>query len=281
MSACVAASQATWWHGQLPLVQFETTRSTGLAFHPNSLAGSCVCALPLLLLLVGRISGRVSVAGGVLALVVGYALFLSGSRAGLIAGGCVIAVVTIVRTRSRHWGLAIRLAILCSVVLVVLLVGRRLLGLTRFAEGDTGAAQSTVMRQGYIREGVQIFLASPVTGGGLGSGAGVSVPVVVASSGGLVLVIAYYWYQLVPVLQSIRARHPEVTTACLVSVVGLAAYNLFSNGISERFTYWALCIGWSAAFCSHSNPRAGAFWSGAAPAEGARSDEAGFGAPLR
>ncbi|QTG79518.1 O-antigen ligase family protein [Arthrobacter crystallopoietes] len=228
--------------------QIESERASGLAFHPNSLALATVISIPLL----GYFSLSSNSRGWKkffwrFALIVNlFALFYADSRGGLVVGFIVLiatGLFLMLSKRRMHWIPPV--ALLAS--LLVASVAGPVISNTRLAASDAGAAQSSAGRSQFLSDGLDQFASSPLFGVGLASGSSVVVPVVLAASGGLVLVVAYAIFVAVPLRQMWASRNDSLIAACLISAIAFLAMGIFNNSFAERFDYWALLCGASLA----------------------------------
>jgi O-antigen ligase len=232
----------------LPFLFRATTadRSLGLAFHPNSLAQSLVMVLPTLLYFALRWGGwRRAVLLVALAATLG-GLVMSGSRAGLAAGAVALVaawvVLLVLQKRVVAGVVSLLVAVLAALLVVVAAPG--LLEGTRFGSGATGVDRSTSLRGAILRSGWQIVGENPLIGSGLGSWMGESVPIIMLTSGGLVLLLAYYAPFAEVAARVARHRHEPLAAIVLLTLGVLLAYGLLNNGFGERYLFWALFIGY-------------------------------------
>ncbi|WP_106214999.1 O-antigen ligase family protein [Glaciihabitans tibetensis] len=216
-------------------------RATGLAFHPNSLAFSLTLAIPVLGYLVSRSHTKL---GALLWLgvvvVCAVSLYLADSRAGLVVGYCALiatGLILINSTRSR-WALAP--VGLLSIPAYILFVAP-FLSTTRLS-GDAGTAQSNAGRTEFANEAFRSFAANPLVGSGFGGGAGVAVPLVLASSGGIALILAYYVF-IARVAKTIASgERGPARSLFLLSALSVLVFGFLNNGVSERFIFWPILI---------------------------------------
>jgi hypothetical protein len=243
VSAGVAVLDSTGATSFYLLVEhLESPRSVGLANHPNSLAQSLVLALPVLILASANTSnGRRQRTLWVVAIgVVGVASFLANSRGGLLVGlmAAAVSIAVILWKSGARWFLPSVIVLVPAIAFPFLDSALRS---TRLADGS--AAESDSLRLAYLREGWDAFLSSPIFGSGLQTGAGVMVPLYLASLGGVVLLFGYYIFIGQNVVRMRRALDDPTVRACFLSGLALLAMGLVNNSINERFDYWVICVG--------------------------------------
>jgi hypothetical protein len=217
-------------------------RALGLAFHPNSLAQTIAITMPLAIyfLTTSRTAwARIWwLAGAVLGV---WALVLANSRGGLIVGLCatVVALASVLgRSRGgRLFGMVLAVpAVLAVTALVDWLLANTRLG------GQGGASQSDEGRWEFLQMGFDAFLNNPLIGAGVGGGAGVMVPLLLLSTGGLILFLGYYAFIAAGVHAAWPLRNDPLVSACLISVMALVGYGLFNNSVNERYNFIGVAI---------------------------------------
>lgn len=215
------------------------TRFSGLSFHPNSLAFSMSIAAPACVLLINIAEKRWEklLVFSCLVVVV-LAIYRADSRAGLIVGlTCLFLslVACVLASERRRWIAAPWLAV-ASVPVVTLLVIPSLAE-TRLAAGR--GAQSDVGRSRFNADAVGIFSENPFFGGGVANQSGVAVPLELLSTGGIILFCAYYFFALVLFFKIAFSHAQASSRACAIIVlVACLGYGIFSNGVTERSTFW-------------------------------------------
>lgn len=216
------------------VVHIPTERATGLSDHPNSLAeaaslgitASCWLAYsapsrgPRLLWLC------------IVAIQVG-ALIESESRAGLVIGSLLLVTCgSWALFRSGRWAMGVPAAL--GAVIVVALFVEQFLANTRFADAD--AESSSAGRAGNISRGWELFGESPWIGVGMGSWYGELVPVILLTSGGVVLAVIYYLALARTALYKEFAAGGRFLVPLVVGAI--IVWGLFNNSLVERYLYW-------------------------------------------
>jgi hypothetical protein len=213
-------------------------RFSGLTSHPNSLAFGIVLALPVSTYLANISTGAWRTIWLVCVAVLGWGLILSGSRAGLIVGiPVLVASVVSWLWSPRRQLLILPILILGGIALYLWLPSA--LESTRLVQG---AADSDLGRRDFNAAALNVFLSSPLIGGGFGQMQGVSVPLMVLSAGGLVLGIAYYTFafQKLPSLWTFRSfPAARMGIICLLAFIG---FSLLNPVWMERSTYWSIFV---------------------------------------
>lgn len=224
-------------YAQEPFGGASAERAIGLASHPNSLAFSIIAALPFVLYLWRSSAGwRRATWLGVFGLL-GYALMMTDSRAGL-----AIALAEVLAFWVVWFGASIGSIVALVVFPVALWVWilPYLSARTRLAPGEGDLSDQ--IRTELIREGFQKFLKSPVLGAGFDEAIGTSMYVQLLSAGGLVLAAGYFWF-VASLGRSLVASGRLVLSR--VGIVGLAAILCFGAvqpGYAERATYWGVAL---------------------------------------
>lgn len=215
-------------------------RYPGLSTHPNALAQSAVLAACVVAGLPAR-----SVSGQMLRAVAGltcaYAVLLSGSRAGLIAMLLIILALTLRAVSSRSQGpLRLALAEICVTAFVYGTIA--ITSITRLAGDDSSADESDGQRAASIATGFHLFTASPFTGSGLGIWLGESVPLILLSSGGLVLFAAYGWFIGRAAFMAVRSGsvEPGLRWTAALTLCSLTILWVLNNDLFERYTLWPI-----------------------------------------
>lgn len=211
-------------------------RLSGLSSHPNSIAFSISLALPVFVHLLGTARRWVGASWWLACLGVGiWGLMLADSRAGLLVGLLAFALAaTFWLLTSRVRLLALPVFIVGALALSALLPGA--LAETRLAQGSE---ESDLGRAVFNGDSMTVFLSNPVFGGGFASQAGVAVPLMVLSAGGLVFAVGYYLFVFrpLPVLLT-NWSDGFARTGALVLLVFLA-YGMLNPVVVERVTFWA------------------------------------------
>lgn len=218
-------------------------RAVGLAFHPNSLAQSIVVALPALFYLAAHMRSTfaaVLVASGFGGLFI-VGLQLADSRGGLI-GGAVIVALAVFWFLSR-WSAGRYLVPAGVIVLVIApIVWERVIDATRLGSGaGEGTQQSTAGRVNLLALGIDTFKEAPIFGAGLDSGAGVMVPVLLLSGGGVVLFAAFSVF-VTRAAWTVWTRDGETRFLGLLVVLAPVLMGIFNNSFNERFDYVPLAV---------------------------------------
>lgn len=219
-------------------------RFPGLASHPNALAQVAVMAWP-----VSAIRYMTGARFGFLLFAVCTGVFLaaiaiSGSRAGILLVVFLAPILLILVLGFRgKWYFAPPVLVLGVASGVVLLPG--LLAGTRL--GAESADASTAGRVIAVARGWDLFATNPFWGSGMGSWYGELGPLILLTSGGVILLAAY----LIFIGGQIRAMWPArshvFAAATLLSTAVLLGSLFFNNGLLERFAYWPALIGAAAA----------------------------------
>lgn len=261
LSAVVALLQAFGlWPEMLVLQQTlgltpGAERQAGLGSHPNSLAQTLSLALPIGLAWIkgaSRLRSLLLVASVVVMIA---AILESGSRAGLLVGGfATMGVLVWLLAFSRYAKLII--PTLLVLVVIVITAGPSLIAQTRLAGDSSGAAQSDFGRINAISVGFEIAASSPIFGAGLGSWFGEFVPLILMSSGGVLLLGVYTWFIGGALSTLLRGRRTPLILACIVSTTAVVAFGLLNNGFLERYTFWPTLLA-AAWVISESIRRAG------------------------
>lgn len=244
VSAAWAVVQSTSPAPDLPFLYHveSATRALGLSNHPNSLAETISATMPLLIFVAAGGSSRIGIRLlGTLGAAVGlWALFLSGSRAGLLMGFLALIGSLLIRLRwsgKAVWGLPI--VLLGTGAGIVFLP--HIWSTTRFSSG--GGQLSDIARLQALKEGFGLFLAHPVLGGGLSTWLGEMVPLILLSGGGLALFFVFYASLGTVLLRVWRARSRELLAHLAWSGAVVLLFGLLNNGIVERYLYWPFILG--------------------------------------
>lgn len=250
MSGLVAATD----HSGLTSVRAHlfaaiTERSVGLATHPNSLAMSLSMALPVLMYFAFSEPPVVRILSGAAILISAWGLVLADSRAGLIAGalGVFIYAARIFRHKG-HWTQVVLFGSAAALAYLTIVGPEGLLSSTRFgAAAATGVHESNSARLNYLNDAMSKFWDAPFVGVGIGLGSGVSVPFLLASSGGILLLAAYMWLIAGSMRANLACPRTGMSWAILASGAAMLAEQVLNNGVAERFIYWPILLG---ALCS-------------------------------
>ena len=224
--------------------QLSEGRALGLAFQPNSLAQTIAIGLPVLAYFAS--TARTPVHRAAWILLIGFsvtALVLTNSRGGLIVGLIALLLCTVImaarggrRGKLALFGLAIPSA------LGVFLLADWLTDNTRLGGGG-GASLSDAGRWELVDAGVTAFLSNPILGAGFGNGAGVLVPLLLASSGGVVLLLGYYSFIFATYFAVFRsARSDYFLCLAFISISALLAMGLFNNSVNERYNFVIVAV---------------------------------------
>lgn len=215
--------------------QVSGERALGLAFQPNSLAQTIALALPFMVwfsLTRGK-SRLLWLAALVLSIT---ALIMSNSRGGILTGITAVALTLVVLLGRGPRGRMFMLLIAIPLGIAAYFLVEWLLANTRLGGGG-GAEISDAGRWALIDQGMTAFLSNPVFGAGLGGGAGVMVPLLVASSGGVFFLATYYLFTLPTLRRAIRTRGDLLVSVCAVSIIALLVAGLFNNSVNERYDF--------------------------------------------
>jgi hypothetical protein len=220
------------------LIQATGERLSGLAAHPNGLAFSITMVFPVVLYLLRSVTVKIKVMWFTALLINLCALFLSDSRSGLLVGAVSLGLsvlLAIRSTRGRVWVAPVLLLAgsLAVVKLPTLLAGTRLF---------TGAPLSDAARSTFNARAFQEFLSNPILGGGFGALGGVAVPLQLVSTGGVVLLLAYYIYVFRPMASFWRRRQEHIASTGFLTLVMLVAFGFSNPVILERAAFWPALI---------------------------------------
>ncbi len=165
-------------------------------------------------------------------------LVLADSRSGLLVTIPAVAmaiVLMIVRSRLRIMSGPILLA---AGILAYTFIPDAV-SETRLVQGS---AQSDAGRTVFNDNALTTFFASPIFGGGFGAQAGVAVPLMVLSAGGMVLFIGYYAFVLRPIPSLWRARRDRMAQTGLLCVLVFLGFGLLNPVFAERATFWPILV---------------------------------------
>ncbi|WP_183042332.1 O-antigen ligase [Microbacterium sp. AG1240] len=217
-------------------------RAFGLAAHPNTLSLSVALACPVLVtlfLMRGRhvLVRLLSLAGLLLAV---NALFTADSRAGLVVGlPALLVSFLVIAFREWRGGFALLLVPLIAIAVIMLapvvfFQSRLSVNLTRDL--------SYIRRAELAGAGIETWAQSPIFGTGLTSASGVSVPLLLLSAGGVVLLAAYYTFPLA-LLSRVRGVPVSWRAAFVLMLLAVLVFGLLNNGYAERVSFWfPLCL---------------------------------------
>lgn len=219
-------------------------RAVGLAFHPNSLAQTIVIALPALFLVAATASRRVLAAFGTIGSLVllTWGLQLADSRGGLLGGAVIVVLGALWFLAQWRSGRFFVPTVVLGLV-VALPVWNWVTSETRLGSASgAGTEQSTAGRVDLLALGVDLFRDAPLFGAGLDSGAGVMVPVLLLSGGGVVLLSCFTLY-ILGAARTVWTR-PSVFPRflALLAVVAPVLMGFFNNSVNERFDYVVLAV---------------------------------------
>jgi hypothetical protein len=247
-----AALSDRWGLTDFSLLVTQATgeRSSGLAFHPNSLAFSLSLSIPIAALLCKTAQSRAEKVMWAIGLAVAaVGLYQADSRAGLIVGyGSLAAVLALTIWQSRVRWTLLPLGLLSIPMYITYLAP--LLATTRLV-GDAGTAQSNQGRMDFAANAFQSFASSPILGAGLENASGVAVPLVIMSAGGLALLLPYYFFYIRATVAIVRQPDNPYRAYFLIYVSCLLLFGILNNGFSERFMFWPLLV----AFSLYAAPR--------------------------
>lgn len=260
VSAVWAIVQSTVSLPELPFLYHvdSATRALGLSNHPNSLAETISATIPLLVYFATGGSPKIlhRFLGLVFAAASLWALFLSGSRAGLLMGFLALTGSLLIRLRwsgKAVWGLPI--VLLGTGAGIVFLP--QIWSTTRFSSG--GGALSNVARLQALNDGWDLFLSNPILGGGLSTWLGEMVPLILLSGGGLALFVVFYASLGAVLLRVGRARSEELLAHLVWCGMVVLLFGLLNNGLVERYLYWPFVLGFFLVLSKESAPNSGEF----------------------
>lgn len=222
-----------------------TTRSIGLAFHPNSLATSVAIMAPVLVhwCFHGHPLARLVLGVGGLGLSA-VGLLAADSRTGLITFAALVALSFAVETRhTRAYAWAVPSVLALAVAAWVFLPG--LLAETRLGGGAGSVTGSDLLRAFYRQRAFDGFLESPVIGlGAQHFGTAVMIPLDILVSGGIFAFVLYAAYLGTAALAAVRAEQRGVfpNELLLVALLGVVLIGLGQNSETERFLYWVVPV---------------------------------------
>jgi hypothetical protein len=239
-----AVAQTTLALPDLPFVYHidSATRAVGLANHPNSLAETIGTALPLAVYCaIGpRANAFRRIVGFVLLIAATWALFLSGSRAGLAVGVFALALSVVIRliwSGKGVWG--VPLGLLTVVGGIVWLP--RVWATTRFSQGSAQISDSE--RVDALKQGLSLFAQHPLGGSGLSIWLGEMVPLILLAGGGAILFFAFYSSIMSVFVRLWSGRRNEFMMQLVCSCAVVLVFGLLNNGLVERYLYWPFVIG--------------------------------------
>ncbi|QKS17546.1 hypothetical protein HUN59_16210 [Curtobacterium sp. Csp2] len=218
-------------------------RYAGLTSHPNALAQSLVLSIPVLFLGPVRSHRFASLIRPLLLLLWGFALWQTGSRAGLLVGFLAV-VVCAAAVAARSGALKWALPIVLAGVVAAVFVGPRVIAGTRFAV-DSGASASDVSRAAALSDGWTDFLSSPLIGAGFGIWVGELAPLVMLVSGGATFLVVYSIFAFKPLLAMRDNLGDSAVLCCLIAGALVPVLGLLNNGFTERYTFWPALIGFA------------------------------------
>lgn len=221
------------------LVQPTGYRLSGLSSHPNSIAFSIAMAAPVLIYLLTTTTGARRVLWWLLNIAVcGWGLFLADSRSGLLMTIPAMGLALVLAlAHSRLKLLILPLLIFGGTAVVLLLPGA--LAETRLVQG---AADSDSGRLLFNDDALTVFLRDPIFGGGFNEQAGVAVPLMVLSAGGILLLVGYYAFVLRPVPLLWRSKADRIAQTGILSVVVFIGFGFLNPVFAERATFWPAII---------------------------------------
>jgi hypothetical protein len=227
---------------EMPFFSYKSsqTRDSGLAHHPVVLGVSVALALPLLMYMASTLRGFPKMAVATLIPVSLYAIYLSGSRGGLLLAALLISSTFAYQVISRkRIGVAALLSILCMPGFAILAFPHlRQVAVegTRFFRED--GQQSSDTRLGKIRDGVDMFDSNPFFGAGVGIWPGEFVPLILLTSGGVLYAAIYYGSLAWPLLKSRKTNSGDFAAILLITASGVLVAGLLNNAFVDRYLYW-------------------------------------------
>ena len=255
-----AAISAIWAFAQTELGysdlawQFHITspdRAFGLANHPNSLGQSAAMSIGILLwMAIGShaAGARVRLIGIGGAAACGYAVSASGSRTALVIIALTVLVAgSVLMSRGRRSVLLIPILLLTAAA--ALLWTGPLLASSRFS--DRSADASDILRNARLDQGWDIFANAPLMGSGIYRWQGEMVPLLLLTSGGLLMVAAFYAAWLLPTFRLLRFRGDQLMKVLGVAGLAFLVAGFLNNALVERYLYWPLLLG-GLALVTHS-----------------------------
>lgn len=243
ISAIWAAGQTTLALPDLPFIYHieSATRAVGLANHPNSFAETIVTVVPLAVhFAFGPRAGvvRRAVGAAFVGLVI-WALFLSGSRAGLAVGIVALVLSVVIRlvwSGRGVWGIPLALLAIVGAVLWL----PRIWSTTRFSQGAGQLSDNE--RIHALTQGFELFARHPLGGAGLSTWLGEMVPLILLSGGGLILFFTFYASIGSVLIRALSGRNDELVMQLLAATILVLIFGLLNNGLVERYLYWALIL---------------------------------------
>lgn len=239
-----AVAQTTFALPDLPFIYHidSVTRAVGFANHPNSFAETVGTVIPVVVFLAfGPKGGALRRIVGLLFLAsASWALFLSGSRAGLAVGLVALVLSVVIRlfwSGKGVWGVPLGLLAIVGAVLWLPSVWST----TRFSQGAAQVSDSE--RLSALAQGVGLFTQHPLGGSGLSVWLGEMVPLILLAGGGVVLFSTFYASLGSVLLRTWVGRSDELVMHLLCSSAVVLIFGLLNNGMVERYLYWPFIIG--------------------------------------
>lgn len=215
-------------------------RYVGLMIHPVALSLSGAMIVPLILI---RLSEQKKYWLYVpVLLVCSTAIFLSGSRTGmvLVAGAIVVLAIWMPKTRRL---IVPGIVALVVIALTVQLMGDSLLP-ERFSSSDSSVRVSNARRADLLEAGVRNFINSPIRGYGFEQVRQAhNVPLQLLISGGIIALVGYLIVVFGYVREGLRLRKraPESMRGYIDGIVlGFIVFlvaSLFGNYVFDRYLY--------------------------------------------
>ena len=222
----------------------STGRQSGLTTQPNHLAVSTVIVLPFLMATVGQVRWMrwpALAATGV----VGVALFMSGSRGGILVGGLVL-IVWATRSRGWRWGLVLAG---CGLLLYTLFSGGggglwdALKSVTRLGASGTGVSASDSERRILLFQGVHDFEHRPWLGIGFNHILEAhNLYIQVLAGGGIITLVVILAVHFSGLRGGWPLRANAWVAAALLSDASLFLLGLLENQLMDRYLYVGLGV---------------------------------------
>jgi O-Antigen ligase len=223
-------------------IPYTYHRSAGLTVQSNYLALTCVIALPLAGLWIGR-SRRWTAAGtAALALLLG-GVYASGSRAGTV--GALLAFAATVAVLPRLRPMVVRALPYVGMALVVVLMftstGSKILHQVRLSGGDSTTAVSDYRRSTAASVAWSQVKARPIEGVGFSViSAAHDIYLELLNAGGIIALASFVVF-IAGLAGAVRKALPglmrrEALTSG-VAIMAWLAFGIFANQVADKFLY--------------------------------------------
>jgi O-antigen ligase len=217
-------------------------RSAGLTIHPNYLALTCVLALPMPMLWLGR-SRRWTIAGvlGLVALAGGVAA--SGSRAGSVAALVAVLATFFAVPRLRSY-LPVALPLIGAAVIVVMAftkTGQAILHQLRLGGSGSSTSGSNYQRSLVNGAAWAEVKARPLEGVGYGVLAGAhDIYLQLLDAGGVIAVVSFIVFigGLAGALRvALRGSLRDEAIVCGIAILAWLLNGIFDNQLADKYLY--------------------------------------------